>query len=161
MSKYVKLADMTPAQKRVAIARDVIKHLQAKRFVTVTNILWRFKGLSIAEKVNQKRIKTLLKIKPCEVCAIGACVIAGLNRFNQVEFKGVNGAEYEELSLQQWFSINQLALIEIGYEGKNYNFSNSVRSDAAVSFFYKHCDNDTRLIAIMQNIIKNKGEFVP
>ena len=65
------------------------------------------------------------------------------------------------------FSKNQLKLIEMSYEkGRGWFDSDRVYIDSelvakAIRFGRQHRSNNSRLIAIMKNIVKNNGEFIP
>ena len=66
--------------------------------------------------------------------------------------------------MKKIFTRNQLALIENAFEtGRGvYKYqAGEVAAEKAFLFGSKFVDEDKRMIAIMQNIIDNKGTFKP
>lgn len=149
---------MDDAARRVAIAWDVIGqvnggHLRAKAGTFV------------------HRYRRFGEVKPvCEVCALGAVAVSLFNG----EVGGGSGRMIR-WALVEYFSVEQLALIESAFEG----WDGSVAIDAYVDYsgFQPHevaavegvdfsldgpADDDrTRLLRIMWNIVRNRGTFVP
>lgn len=181
----------TPAQKRVLIAKDVLKQIKQKKISPQNGI---FMDISRDTLLNfnyeDSFQKALIEgsIPPCECCAQGAMFISCTLFNNQTKIYDIlkyNNGDYifggqiednEIISnkLNQIFSKNQLILIEIAFEkGEGYftcneSYSNIPKSISkskylkAKNFFGDDdVDSEERMIAIMKNIIKNKGEFIP
>ncbi len=151
-------AKMTKARKRVAIARDVIKALDAKAIVgehgtylasyrKTGEHAW-YDQISLkAEDNPSASTQDLLPVIPaCHVCAKGALFVCTVGRRNQVTAKQAREQNWYGDSLSKSlggiFSGSQLDLIESYFE-------NGMRSGR------------TDMKAVMENIIKNKGTFKP
>lgn len=119
--------------------------------------------LSVREAVLSNTITT------CNVCALGAmftsCTLYN-NKTTIIDFtEGGEITKFQSLfstnskfknGLNKYFDNEQLMLIESAYEGSNgMYFNRNTRY-----FMEEYPDNRKRMIAIMENIIKNNGEFV-
>lgn len=157
------------AKKRVIIAKDVIMRLKTENLVAETGILV---GLVSDNATFENSLKNFLNadIESCEVCAKGALFCSLIGRINKFSIKDINSESGNDESnkihkeLKKYFSIEQLDLIEIAFEGDSYlgtQLDDDI-IDAAQDFYYEYeDDSNNRLIAICENIIKNKGEFKP
>lgn len=122
--------------------------------------------------------------EPCEVCGIGSlfiCDIMKRDNYTLDLWNGVSGIEETHIQskLADYFIPTQLNLIECAFEkwvvnddedilqvtGEDkYGDSITVPSELgakAISFGHQHIDPKDRLIAIMENLIENGGEFLP
>jgi hypothetical protein len=123
---------MTPAQKRVTIAKDVLKLLRQKR-VKVRQGNWvrspELEGL-MKDKPYAQLDSILPVVRECEACAVGAMFLATVSRCNDFSvgdyYKahigtiGLNASpRFEQLAnyLGQFFSLRQLGSIEAVFEG--------------------------------------------
>lgn len=138
-AKNAAFANMTPEQKRVAIAQDVIAGLRSRRLVAeagtyISTDLNRgcVNESSISE--NGISVQDVLKDIPvCNVCAKGAMFVSMVERFNQVYYKPEDGENAEDVyesdvvffydggndmmyELEKYFSREQLDLIEAAFE---------------------------------------------
>ncbi len=172
-----KFAKMTPAQKRVAIAQDVIAGLKAKRLVASPGVYVQI--LAKSKMVTERDVKNgvelqakLAKVKRCNVCALGGVFVAAVDRFNGIkcnsdigltkpgEYDGFSyGGEVDDVvmkeHLRKFFSVPQLEDIEMAFEGFDPNGCR-INDNA----WTQRIRNSTeRMSAIMQNIIKHKGRF--
>jgi hypothetical protein len=114
----------------------------------------------------------------CEVCALGSmfvCEIAKNNNFKTTDLNITNFAK----RLQEILTPEQIILIEIAYESTNDSFLlNDTISEyieicyenymniqekirKAKIYGYSIKDDKERMMAIMNNIIENDGEFIP
>lgn len=156
-------AKMTAAQKRVAIARDVIKQLKIKLTSACHLYFWGeiddiIGGANPLSDVRELIKKSNVKENLCEVCAKGALVIAHILRFNGVNVSDFRRAENRigNESPIPYFSDRQFNLIEALYEG------NGVDDDSSWRKFYRRIDclfDEERIIAIMKEIIRRKGDM--
>lgn len=172
----------TPAQKRVMIAADVIAQIKARRFRPSSQIWLQpvekdgvdlFVGDIAAPSAPVRELFFENTIPACECCALGAmfmsCTLYNnktsvrtfdkeMNDFTRITMSGrfSNG-------LNSFFSRSQLRLIEIAFEGGSGGFTSSNEAEhlAAEDWFYRLSDDKKRLVAIMENIIENKGTFKP
>lgn len=159
-------------QARVTLAKDVIAQLNARRFVATLGSYVMTRGADADRLRSSKRAddaKTVFAdLRACEVCAVGALFLATVERHNSVAIRDVSFSadgrhielfsEVDRAVLHRFFSPDQMALIESAFEGDLYGDEDTVRS--AIKFGFAHRDADSRLRAIMANIIAN-GEFVP
>jgi hypothetical protein len=100
----------------------------------------------------------------CQVCALGATFVASARRFNKIsvaELPMAMRVPYAEY-LQQFFSTDQLDLIEVAFEGAMCARCDHERvsHQEAKSFYRKFSTDNERLRAILGNIVENNGEFV-
>lgn len=173
---------MSKANQRVAIAKDVIMTIKAKKIKIsqgsyVTND-------ELSEEIGnyEKPVelqKLLAKVdEPCEVCAKGAMFICDIMRRNDFKVSDNTNIEDERIiskRLSQYFPQQQLDLIECAFEEgvqQDYTKTLSIRNDdgnwiyseiakEAMEFGERYKRSEDRLIAIMKNIIKNNGTFKP
>lgn len=161
------LKKMTAAQKRVAIAKDVIAGLNDESLIAETGVYLHLipkTGLVGALSSPRKRFDVILckNVKACEVCGLGAIFVSAVKRFDEITVAGIGrvdqnyvfppGKEGDKLDvwageyLSKFFLVDQILLIESYFETK----------------WQKTIVNSTdRMIAIMKNIIKNRGTFKP
>lgn len=177
-----KFAAATSAQKRVLIAKDVIAQIKAKRFKAragtwVRPVFRNGDELDMFDKFDEETasVRELFlekKIPACECCALGAMFMSCTLYNNKttvdslldetMDFELIVRSKTRSFSngLAQFFTKPQLKLIEAAFESE-YGAFNDVCNDKT-DLWYETMPNDTkRLIAIMQNIIKNKGTFKP
>lgn len=173
------------AHKRVLIAKDVIKQLNTEKLIAhlgfyISNEI--FELLDYNHEADVK--KKYSKIKSCEVCALGACLLSATKFGNQLKLGDLKDVLLKENQnadklLASIFSKNQMLMIETAFEGSNgLKYAHDVLGESldkeqiikCVNFRYSYVKDDNfiseenrkqLLIAIMQNIIKNKGTFKP
>jgi len=178
----------TPAQMRVIIAKDVLAQIASRRYLPtegswVANsnlgggVLYRgmdcYIGDRLAEGGRLCKIDArdyVNKVKKCSVCALGAIFMSQVSNFGGVTFTDGSHAydvfeDLERSPLKKYFSVGQLELIEACFEGLDGAYSGDmVKSSDRVSaqaYYICHKNATKRMTAIMNNIIRNKGTFVP
>ena len=199
--RKITFSKLSPAQKRVAIARDVLKQIRIGRYISstgayVSSLL--MKDGKEKYNVKDKEVKgNFGKIKKCEVCAMGACLMSITKFENKLKFGDI-GSSMEQLKNDKTkelfasiFSPEQLLLIERAFEGnlggttvgvnifglREGDFFNQIEKchdfytkfninpkDTATSkkiSELRKLSEEKRLIAIMRNLIRNKGTFIP
>lgn len=158
-------------KKAVTIAKDVISllnmHLiKAKTGDYVSLVAseeeWDIKSL---QKILKKRSKTK-NPKPCFTCGIGACLVARIwkkNNFNIDSDNFYTDRGAVEDGLKDTFSERELDLIESAFEMIVGSMDGNIEYEQwdAVRFGKQYKSDRNRLIAIMNNIIENKGRFIP
>ena len=175
---------LSPSDKRVAIARDVLAQLDAGRITAKTGVYIRSFDLVnlIDESAKDVQLQSLLSaVEECNVCALGSMFICGVNIANNLPVKRVTtyGSEVSgsdaKKYLRRFFTNGQLGLIESAFETGDMlsNYSRVPKRDyallrAAIRFgelFDVEDENwmrdELRLRAIMENIIVNDGTFRP
>ncbi len=171
---------MTRAEKRVAIAQDVLKQLRTKKYVAERDLYVsvEFKG-DTDNNWNARfdDVKSNIhKVKECRVCAIGSCIVSATRLGNTLTFREMEDERDPKTRklLAKAFTQKQLYLMESAFElninsmytlSQGYAYGpNTKTEDEAVkarNFGYKYNDSTDRLKAIMRNVIKNNGEFKP
>lgn len=164
-------------QLAVAIAKDVIKQIKARR-LRIGNAGYYVNGeippncgIQVGDQV-QEHIPLLRR--KCDVCAKGAIFLSYVELKNQVTFLPENfhdrcgdpahrivdfdGADICE-NLGGAFSRESLDLIEMAFERCNLWLSD--KSKAAYDLGSRYKTPGKRMIAICENIIENKGVFKP
>ncbi len=187
IAKNVKFKKATAAERRVMIAKDVITALEQKTIRSVSgnwvkthDQLFKEETLDkfwdgdakIIETIEKTQISDAIKNVKCDVCALGALFVCGVRRFNKITFGklsdevfgGTEAGEFEhehlDYFLKGYFSESQLSLIEIAFEkGMGAYIATSNKENLAMRMFKG--SPKIRMIGIMKNIIKNKGQFIP
>lgn len=158
---------MTPQQRRraVLIAGDVLKWMRTRRLKIKQGTYVSFVDDPDVGTPLRPVLKTFVTAqRPCTVCALGACLIAKIDRYNAVEMPdGYAGFTHAstKAGISDIFSGRQMVLIENAFEG-NIGFDEDEElARAAVTFGLRTADPRRRLRRIMRNIIENRGVFVP
>lgn len=169
-TKMKPISKLTKAQKRVLIAKDVLKQIAAE-----TYLLQKGNYVSAVRGSNSWNQSRVLKNKTrCKVCACGAAVLSSLRLFNKFTVRnmdasdgGVNGVL---TVLGDVFEYGQIALIEAAFEGCNSCISDTIKDDSyeweekmntANGFCRSTAAAPEKAKAIFKNIITNKGTFKP
>jgi len=157
---------MTRAQMRVAIAKDVLKQIKARKITISPNGYWTvgnprflYDGTAVGRLDIQR--------KKCSVCAAGAAITSAIRLFNEETIPIRNASDEERVFIagRRWFTKRQLAMIEAAFEKPG----SRPMVDQITFREIDRCDrfaakNDTYLArakAIFKNIIENGGNFVP
>jgi hypothetical protein len=130
---------MTDAEKRVAIARDVLARIDAGLLVP--------SGCAYTHDSIKGSGKDYFNSNQCSVCAKGALLCSWIGNFNKYNIEDIRGRGTVK-ELRDLFGDETLKLIEIYFEGWSLPDTG------------KKVDRMT-LTQIMQNIIDNGGEFIP
>lgn len=176
-----------PAEKRVLIAKDVIEQIRLKRFRARAQTWVRpnvkANGLNhnpdlILEFGPDAPVRELFlnkQIQSCDCCALGAmfmsCTLYNNNQTAE-NFEEETDWDFDERignkrlgfsnGLNTFFSGAQMRLIESAFEGSNGAFMAPEREyNKVTAWMDKIPDDEKRLVAIMENIIENKGTFKP
>lgn len=167
----------TKAEMAVDVANDVLKNLRYIRNIetgtycegSILDI-----GLDNPKGSVQPYINDLTK--HCDVCALGACFLSYIRLHNKVTFEEIvdsyegdylsPGSTFIITKLKKVFSPEQIDLIECAFERSVFNRTvkntfTTKRRDKAIEFGSRYLDDKERLRAIMKNIVKNNGKFVP
>lgn len=166
---------LTPDEKRVAIAKDVIDQITAEKYVASCGIY-----MSIDTNKEYKEDESLQKVldkeESCQVCAMGAIFASKVRLGNEFSVDQLNGwvgdisASDRDIlkATDDIFSLEQMRLMEFCFENDDidsYFWRTMERDDfntleAKCNDFYYSYDGDSdRMLAIMQNVIDNNGVF--
>lgn len=157
--RNLKFHSLPKAEQRVAIAKDVLTALDARKIVATNQ------GYLNGDPTGDKS---------CRVCALGGVFVTGMRKglFQPVEIEHFDDGEWSAIDeegmreqLRPHFSSKQLSLIESAFEVAWFTDGDIELSqkelERAVAFGTRYaCPND-RMRAIMKNIIQNKGAFKP
>lgn len=162
--------------KRVTIAQDVIAQIKAKRYSPKQGRYINKESLTQNDELSGSIKENFEKIDNCKVCGIGACFLSIVKYKNNVNFEDVqvgfiqfvHNEKFRKLLLSI-FSYSQLRTIEYAFEcGINTTYRTVEDEDIdlflkakATCFGQKYYYDDSRLLAIMENIVDNRGEFKP
>jgi hypothetical protein len=180
---------LSEEDKRVAIAKDVIKQVKVGKYSAYTGTYVHINNELERNSSLQEHFDEIT----CDVCALGGLFMSNVKFNNQCTIDTLKPRKF--LDLLKYFSAEQLFLIEIAFEcwdenkilnidSENNLVDNSLwdgifvgfstldeitndldtirdKIENAYNFGIKYTLSDVRLIAIMQNIVKNKGEFIP
>lgn len=133
------------AKKRVQLAKDVLAQLAEGKILPT----------------NAGRYARRSRAGQCEVCALGALVVACCDPDT-----GNNGLSAEAVieCLTPLFSKSEMAEIEVAFEGNTYSAVLGkflgTKLVPASRMFSLRVEAPGRITAIMENIIENKGAFV-
>jgi len=173
-----KFKSLSKTEKRVLIARDVIAQVKAEKYFPRRGSYIKYLTLGGDEyDVTTNSMASLQKHFDeitCNCCALGACLLSATKYKNRLEFQDVYNLASSQSPwdlLKGIFSSKQLNMIEYAFEaersgtrvGEN-RFKNYLEEEiqvACIDFGRSYDDPEDRMIAIMKNIIKNKGEFKP
>jgi hypothetical protein len=176
---------LTKAEKRVAIAKDVIAQLKAGKYRAETGSYCEIdlEEAALLEPTAELQ-KELKKVSKCQVCALGSLFVSDVRKFDKLKVSdsglGAKQSQWEcdpepetfvneavdEFAMRDRlgsvFSQEQLALIEAVFEGSDvtgYLDENDLWSESIRDFFYSYAEDAKRMTAIMRNIARNGGTF--
>jgi len=161
---------MDPKEARKAIARDVISLLKSRRFIASPGTYFALNASEVV-LVGDDDLRDKVGRKRCDVCAIGAAIVARALREDQISVSQASNGELSTLS--GIFESQQLREMEWAFEVERYlegdgcscNMCQRERKyhlkKKSVQFGMKFKKPGPRLLAIWENVLKNDGEFVP
>lgn len=161
---------MTKSEKRVQIAKDVISRLEFKNLSADTGSLIKTTTKSIVKESGKESLKDFVNTgTTCEVCAKGGLFMSYIGRVNKFKSSDITKSRHshehnsaEMIKLQEIFSDIQLVLIETVFEGRlvlTDRFISERNRQRAEKMYRKYENSNSRLVAICENIIRNKGTF--
>jgi hypothetical protein len=141
---------LTPAQKRVRIARDVLAQLASGKFIATQGLY--VNGPEIEGAKAKASLQTLFKKqKSCEVCALGSMFVAlSEDEKTACTFWGFGRDDCTDY-LGKFFDQEQLDKIEDAFE----------EGDVSGMPFASEAEAEDRMRLIMENIVVNGGKFDP
>lgn len=168
--------NLPPTEQRIRLAQDVIKHIQTKKLFALEGTYLLFgkddnpdNHFDIIDNHMTTELKNYIAKEEanCVVCAIGALFITEVMYTNDVSMASMRHPEGINmyLRLQNYFQEEQLSLIEAAFEISAYcaekHGNEEMLAYKAEDFGALFETDEDRMIAIMQNIIDNRGEFSP
>lgn len=161
---------LSPNEKRVAIAKDVIIRIYADNLIEERGQI--FQGQVTYDKEIDP--KDAINTKTCEVCARGALLCSWIGNFNNVswrELRVLSGyrAEYSSENfpepLLEVFDRVMLDNIEAAFEADTFEWHyNRAETQKYVDSFCSYDEDEEELVGapiveLMEWIIENYGEF--
>lgn len=210
-TNQIKFNNLSAAEKRILIAKDAIKQLQLNKYVAEKGC-WvslnldeetrnqiedgKFKERNLNDYEQEWQGILQRKEVSCQVCGLGAVFASAVRLNNNYVASPFADVAWKDLypRLAKYFSMDQLAAIEIAFEGGDgmnwfeedgfagptakiiksvkgnsykhlsYNKLNQAQKNLftkALKFSERYDENQKCLLAIMRNIVKNNGKFVP
>lgn len=187
MSKKLKdFEELSDSEKRVRIANDVLIQLDKGKIKARQGSYFDLK-IPTEEFRDERDLQDLLKsrkktIKPCTACAMGAlftCHVMETDNFKLGQTRDdcfsprqpvntISVARYQmDERLTEFFELGQLRLIECAFEMSTTFYTDDFWGEPgdeaarAKEFGERYRWPKQRLRAIMKNIIKNNGKFIP
>jgi hypothetical protein len=166
---------LSPAERRVAVAKDALLNVQKDFW----NPLGGYVYVNLDEEicVEHDMCSWLPGNAKCQVCARGALFLGALNKFNswnphenharvkygEEYFKYIDPESFGDVEKNLW-SSRQIAEIEYVFElerlgGAVYQKWNNDEVELVKQWGKRYNTPKSRLIAILKNIIRNKGTF--
>jgi hypothetical protein len=171
---------LSRAEQRVAIAKDVIAQLRAKRFIAESIYFQLGKGDDISIYVDDDAPAAACIMQTgCQVCGIGSIFTGAVLKDPKIKMSDVDSGDRDDQVqyLRRWFSERQLDLIENYFESNtgaalsiDFNYLDGDCEEEHGEYYehrfkmhpiVKEYDNEARLTMIMQNIVSNDGVFDP
>lgn len=161
---------MTPSEKRVQIARDVLAQLASKRLIATEGLWLNGKGSKPLFTNNQleenaELQSVLSKQKQCTGCALGGMFMCAVERADKLKLKDLSEDSQDEGHIEhddvfdymeKYFPRDQLDKIESAFER-----GEGAASDYEAAEWLQEVDDPSlRMRLIMENIVANKGKFV-
>ena len=167
--RNLSFSKMTKMQKRVALAEDVIASVRSKKYMADAGTY-----LSMDNKNDGSCDATMNNYKnadvQCNVCAIGSLFMSRVKKSKIGNLgRGIIHEDSDSMvkSLKGIFTNKELRLLEYAFEGDDIEGlfcddtdEHDVIAFDCFSFHDKYSTDRGRLIGIMKNIIKNKGNFI-
>jgi hypothetical protein len=173
---------LTPREKRIAIAKDVIESLKKDQYRAKKGTYF----VNNNSKANSGKELQRILVKgeeSCTLCAMGGLLASKCKLGNghvqiDAEAAGITYIIDSGIinSLKGIFSVKQLRMIEYAFEGQDVDdtFGDDLadvllgekdcpeRSEIGkkcIEFYESYLETSERMVAIMKNIVKNKGMF--
>lgn len=162
-----KFTKMNKARRRVALAKDVIARLDSELLAPYSGSLFNPNSKWLLLNSDASLQENLNTVK-CAACAKGALIcswVGNFNHYSKEDFSQFNydvrigdGAYPKELI--DIFGLQQLSIIEREFEQCQYSWH--VELGNKMEFIRNHASPYyENLRTIMENLVKNKGTFIP
>lgn len=168
--KNAAFAKMTPRQRRVEIAKDVIEQIAVEKIrgakgtyfdLVISELPGDLQRYNVVRKNYEWCLLPTQEIAsrndlPCHVCAKGAFFLGALRKFDHF---GGQGDHMDEGYLEDLFGAEEADLIEGVFEGWDHRVPR-FQKQRLRDFYRKYPDDTDRIAAIAHNIVRNRGRFV-
>ncbi len=171
VKRNAQFKDATKSERRVLIAKDVIQLIKDRK-ITLEPGVWVDTYSTVGDAYDKSLQQEFLAGNvECNCCGIGAMMLSCTLFKNKTkvgdDILGDVGRYYDSgdkfmNGFRELFSKTQVRLIELAFEqGTGWYCDENTAERKAVAFGEKYWDDEDRLTAIMTNIIKNDGKFIP
>jgi hypothetical protein len=146
----------------LAVAKDVLAMIAAKKITPKTMIYASMDNFKFTKAPADLQAATRRKGFTCECCAKGAALVAYAHLVDDVPFKGAYSNSEVLKALTPVFGAAQLAMMEDAFElngDDEDTFEFGIKASGDERWTAKGAK--MRLVAVMRNIVKNKGVFKP
>lgn len=155
-------------EQRIKIIKDVIASLTSNKYSATQGLYVKLPSSKLAKFSRYEQLNIALEdvSESCRVCGIGGIFLSAVtlnNKYTVGDYDSHDGGSSKLRDyLNPWFSDDQLDLIETAFERDSTMSKHSGNDvDLARDFGRKYLASKLRLLAICNNILENKGEFVP
>lgn len=173
---------LTAEEKRVTLAQDVLESIRARRLLAYTSCWMQLpsteggysqylKDEEILGKLDpQTDLQEIVNTRVCKVCALGAIFAETVRTRDKFKIADITDTVLLYPDIQKYlsdlFDNEQLMYIEFAYEGgsgqfKDRNIEDESLKERLYTYYNQYENDEDRMIVIMENIITNKGTFVP
>lgn len=149
--------NMSPEAMRVEIAKDALAQVRAEKFIPSEHNGYATFDQPINFEFGDELQKHLTDDRVCYGCARGALFLSIVRRHDNFKVDGTMRFDRKSIHTycrinkeEEFFTPQQLHAIESAYEGYDQ-----------LLWCRIYRDPKDRLIAILENIIRNNGTFVP
>lgn len=173
-------AKLSKPQRAFLVAQDALKQLPKLKVKAGSYIDGKITLPKTHSSKNAQRHIAKI-VKKCDVCALGACLVSKIKLFNKVTLNDLALETEENVSwftldseaipalLGDIFSDEQMLLVEAAFEGAPHVAIDFPDNDAlfdaymarAESYGRAYPNARDRLRAILLNIVRNNGLFLP
>lgn len=158
-----KFKTLTPGGKRARIARDVIAQVKAKKVIPANSGYLNLRGFGYSKNEDISIGGALGgEETTCQACAIGAmfCGLVGNDSTSNINGDTFFGATLRT-KLAKFFDLETLSNIESVFEGSTDWVTSSMMQPTVdyLTLFDKYETPENRLLAMMSNIVKNRGNI--
>jgi len=177
--KQKKWNKATKAQRRVMVAKDVLEHIKKGNIRPVNGNYFTLCVDEARPHTSMESLQDLILNEsegPCEACAIGALFYAKVSEHNACTLGDIDASSQwiqKRISpfnsggiinnMSQAFTMRQLRVIEMAFEGlpehENKWNPSEKEKESALKMHRRYRSSKGLMRAIMENIIKNKGDF--
>lgn len=161
-----RFAKMTKVQKRVAIAKDALAAIKAKVYVAEEGTYCNVPALETLRrygKADDAKLAEQLRdnMPQCECCAVGALFLSKARMADKVTVSDYLDTPDYWAQLEPYFKCDQLDLMEAAFEVEDISrCRNMDAAERAMKFGVRYELPRDRLVAILNNVVKNNGKFV-
>jgi hypothetical protein len=169
---------LSKTAKKLAIIDDALAQVKLGKIIPKARTYYEiceFESLvGYDEEKYDVSIQSLLPQVSCNACAKGFLLLSTINKRNQVTLQDMYNAwdesDFIEETISDIFTKNQLDLIETAFEKDvvvdNYYLADDEGNktkiaEKAIQFGSKYKTDESRLVAILNNMKKNNGTFKP